>query len=90
MLATELVPDPGWKLLFLLLNSLEMVLVDPMWSTEASESFSLLIRKHNKETMTLDNKATMESDPITPAKTMDPMQIVSSSSNRGSKSRIYS
>ena len=81
-LAMELAPEPGMKVLLALARTCSLAL--RLLSTEASVSFSLRIFRHNKDTMTLESKATKANEPMTPAKTTEPTQTESMSSNKGS------
>ena len=76
-LAMEFAPEPGMNAERPRTMAMSFSL---MLSTQASVSFSLLIFRQSKETMTLDIKATKARDPMTPAKTTDPIQIESTSS----------
>ena len=58
-------------------------------STEASVSFSLLILRHNRDTITLESKATKAKEPMTPAKTTEPTQTESVTSYKGSETERF-
>ena len=85
-LAMELAPEPGMKVLLALARTCSLATLR-LLSTEASVSFSLRIFRHNKDTMTLESKATKANEPMTPAKTTEPTQTESMSSNKGSAKR---
>ena len=86
-LAMELAPEPGMKVLLALALWTCSLATLRLLSTEASVSFSLRIFRHNKDTMTLESKATKANEPMTPAKTTEPTQTESMSSNKGSAKR---
>ena len=81
-LAMELAPEPGMKVVLGRGRTCSFAL---RLSTEASVSFSLRIFRQSKDTMTLDSNATKANEPMTPAKTTEPTQTESMSSNKGSE-----
>ena len=81
----ELAPEPGMKVFTVALRTSFALRL----STEASVSFSLLIFRQSKDTMTLESRATKAKEPMTPAKTTEPTQTESMSSYRGSAKIVF-
>ena len=79
----ELAPDPGIKPLRTTPGISLLAMVKES-TTPASVSLSLRIFIQRSDTITLESKATKANEPMTPAKTTEPTQMESTSSNRGS------
>ncbi len=85
-LAMELAPDPGIKPLRTTPGISLLAMVKES-TTPASVSLSLRIFIQRSDTITLESKATKANEPMTPAKTTEPTQMESTSSNRGSETK---
>ena len=85
-LAMELAPDPGIKPLRTTPGISLLAMVKES-TTPASVSLSLRIFIQRSDTITLESKATKANEPMTPAKTTEPTQMESTSSNSGSETK---